>query len=272
MAEPGSRRPEGASQPGRLDAPRGARVTMTETLWLEGHTAVVTGGSRGIGLATALALRAAGAGVLICGRSADALAAAAQVLAAGGPPGQGGVETAVVDVREAGESERLVQTAVDRFGGLDILVNNAGVGLFAPLAELTTEQWRDTIETNLCGVFYCCRAAIPVMRKRGKGWIVNISSLAGKHPFARGAAYCASKAGLNALTECLMQEVRHDGIRVSCILPGSVDTRFAGNLPSADAGWKLSGADVAQAVVDLLRHPSRSLPSRVEIRPSTPRK
>ncbi len=245
---------------------------MTETLWLAGRTAVVTGGSRGIGLATAVALRAAGASVLICGRSADALSAAARVLAGAGPGGQGRVETLAVDVRDAGQSERLVQTAVDRFGGLDILVNNAGVGRFAPLAELTTEQWRDTIETNLCGVFYCCRAAVPVMRARGQGWIVNVSSLAGKHPFAGGAAYCASKAGLNALTECLMQEVRHDGIRVSCILPGSVDTRFAGNVPSAEAGWKLSGADVAQALVDLLRHPARSLPSRVEIRPAAPRK
>ena len=110
------------------------------------------------------------------------------------------------------------------------------------------------------------------MKRRGRGWIVNISSLAGKHPFADGGAYCASKAGVVALTESLMQEVRRDGIRVSCVLPGSVDTEFGGGRPPADAEWKLDASDVARAVVDLLRHPARSLPSRVELRPSVPRK
>ena len=155
---------------------------------------------------------------------------------------------------------------------MDVLVNNAGVGRFAPLPALSVEAWVETIETNLSGVFYCCRAAIPVMKRGGGGWIVNVSSLAGKHPFAGGAAYCTSKAGLNALTESLMQDVRGDGIRVSCVLPGSVDTGFGGGRPSADADWKLAAADVARTVVDLLRHPARSLPSRVELRPSIPRK
>ena len=155
---------------------------------------------------------------------------------------------------------------------VDILVNNAGIGRFGLAAELAVDAWIETIETNLSGVFYCCRAAIPVMKRRGRGWIVNVSSLAGKHPFAGGVAYCASKAGLNALTESLMQEVRRDGIRVSCVLPGSVNTGFGGGRPSADADWKLDASDVARAVVDLLRHPARSLPSRVELRPSVPRK
>ena len=127
------------------------------------------------------------------------------------------------------------------------------------------------METNLGGVFHCCRAAVPVLRRRGGGWIVNISSLAGSHPFAGAAAYCASKAGVNALSEALMQEVRHEGIRVCCVAPGSVDTRFAGD-PPADTSWKLTDGDVARVVVDLLQHDPRSLPSRVEIRPARPRR
>ena len=243
---------------------------MIDTLPLGGRSAIVTGGSRGIGLATAIALRLAGADVLICGRSPDALDMAATRITAGAVSA-GRVVTEVADVRQPEQAQRLVESAVEQLGGVDILINNAGVGRFSPVAELTVEDWRETVETNLSGAFYCCRAAIPVMRQRGGGWIINVSSLAGKHPFARGAAYCASKAGLNALTESLMQEVRREGIRVSCVLPGSVDTEFAGNEPSVDAGWKLAASDVAQTVVDLLRHPPRCLPSRVEIRPSVPR-
>jgi len=246
---------------------------MDHTSQLVGKSAIVTGGSRGIGLATAIALRRAGAGVLICGRSAEALDAAvaligtATVAAPAGP-----LVTAVADVRDPEQVERVVSAAVEQLGGVDILINNAGVGRFSRLADLTIEDWRETIDTNLSGVFYCCRAIIPTMTRCGGGWIINISSLAGKHPFAGGTAYCAAKAGLNAFTEALMQEVRRDGIRVSCVLPGSVDTEFAGNQPSDDAAWKLAASDVAQTVVDLLCHPPRSLPSRVELRPAVPRK
>ena len=245
---------------------------MTGTSQLVGRLAIVTGGSRGIGLATAIALRSAGAGVLICGRSADRLeTAAARIVAATASAAAGPVATAVADVRHPEQAQRLVESAVAQLGGVDILINNAGVGRFSPLAELTIDDWRETVDTNLSGVFYCCRAAIPAMKRRGGGWIINVSSLASTHPFAGGTAYCASKAGLNAFTEALMQEVRRDGIRVSCVLPGSVDTEFAGNEPSEDSGWKLAASDVAQTVVDLLRHPPRSLPSRVELRPSVPR-
>ena len=245
---------------------------MTDTSQLVGKSAIVTGGSRGIGLATAIALRSAGAGVLICGRSADTLAtAAARIATATASASAGALATAVADVRHPEQAQGLVESAVEQLGGVDILINNAGVGRFSPLAELSIEDWRETIDTNLSGVFYCCRAAIPAMKRRGGGWIINVSSLAGKHPFAGGTAYCASKAGLNTFTEALMQEVRRDGIRVSCVLPGSVDTEFGGNKPAADAGWKLTASDVAQTVVDLLRHPPRSLPSRVELRPSVPR-
>ncbi len=245
-------------------------MTDVNSGFLAGRAAIVTGGSRGIGLATATALRAEGADVLVCGRSRPALDEARSRIERA--PGPGRVAAVAADVRRHAEAERLVATAVDQLGALDILINNAGVGRFAPIGELDVDAWLETIETNLSGVFYCCRAAVPVMKRGGGGWIVNVSSLAGKHPFAGGVAYCASKAGLNALTESLMQDVRGDGIRVSCVLPGSVNTAFAGGRPSPGMDWKLAAADVARAVADLLRHPARSLPSRVELRPSTPRK
>ena len=157
-----------------------------------------------------------------------------------------------------------------RFGGLDVLVNNAGVGRFAPVSEMTVDDWRQVIDTNLSGVFYCTRAAIPEMRRRGGGFIINISSLAGKNAFPGGAAYCASKAGLDQFSEALMQEVRHDNIRVSYVMPGSVSTDFGHPGGSGDAPWKLTSEDVAKVVMDLISHDPRSLPSRVELRPSRP--
>lgn len=232
---------------------------------LSERVAIVTGGSRGIGLATAAALHEAGAAVMICGRSVEALTEAASGLVGGAP-----VATAQADLQRQDEAERVVRATLDELGGLDILINNAGVGRFGPLSQLSLDDWQQTIGTNLSGVFYCCRAAVPVMRERGGGWIINVSSLAGKHPFAGGAAYCASKAGLNALTESLMQDVRRDGIRVSAVLPGSVNTRFGGHGPDPAADWKLAPEDVAQVIVDLLAHEPRSLPSRVELRPSSP--
>ena len=174
------------------------------------------------------------------------------------------------DVQDPEDATRAVEEGVKAFGGLDILINNAGVGSFSNVAEMTIADWDRTIGTNLNGVFYCCRAAIPELRRRGGGWIVSISSLASKNAFAGGAAYCATKAGLNAFSEALMQEVRYDNIRVSCIMPGSVATGFGGRDVGAD--WKLAPEDVAEVVIDLLEHPARSLPSRVELRPSRPRK
>lgn len=239
-----------------------------------GLAAVVTGGSRGIGRAVAESLLRRGADVLIAGRAAGPLAAAAADLArVAASAGAGRIETLAADVRRPADAERLVAAAADRFGGVDVLVNNAGVGRFEAVAEQSIDDWAQVIETNLSGVFYCCRAAIPVLRRRGGGWIVNVSSLAGSYPFANGAAYCASKAGLDAFTAALMQEVRFDGIRVSAVAPGSVGTAFAGSDDRhAAAPWKLAADDVAQVVVDLLGHEARSLPSRVEIRPSQPRK
>ncbi len=236
---------------------------------LRGKVALVTGGSRGIGLAIARALVADGAQVVVTGLSAQHLSAARRTIEAAGP---GAVETLQADVRRYDEVRRAVDGAVGRFGGLDILINNAGVGVFKDVAEMTPEEWSTIIDTNLTGVFYFCHAAIPHLRKRGGGFIVNISSLAGKNAFATAAAYCASKSGLNAFSEALMQEVRYDGIRVSYVMPGSVATLFSSDDEAKGADWKISPDEVADVVMGLLRHPSRSLPSRVELRPSKPRK
>jgi NAD(P)-dependent dehydrogenase (short-subunit alcohol dehydrogenase family) len=165
-----------------------------------------------------------------------------------------------------------VDATVARFGGLDILINNAGVGIFKEVADLTSDDWHQVIDTNLTGVFNACHAAIPHMRRRGGGFIINISSLAGKNAFASAAAYCASKAGLNAFSEALMQEVRYDGIRVSYVMPGSVATGFSSGDETKGADWKISPGEVADVVLGLLHHHPRSLPSRVELRPSRPRK
>jgi NAD(P)-dependent dehydrogenase (short-subunit alcohol dehydrogenase family) len=163
-----------------------------------------------------------------------------------------------------------MQTVIAKFNALDVLVNCAGVGVGAPIADLPHDEWDRIIGTNLTGVFNCCKAAIPHLRTRGGGWIINISSLASTNPFAGGAAYCASKAGLNAFSDALMQELRYDNIRVSSILPGSVATGFSGREPGTGADWKLHAEDVAQAVVDLLKYDARTLPSRIELRPAKP--
>jgi len=235
---------------------------------LNGKVAVVTGGSRGIGLAIAGAFAAEGIKVVITGRTASALASAKAHLATAGAD----VETCQADVRVADEVTRAIATTVQQFGGLDILVNNAGVGYFVEVADMPAEQWTEVIDTNLTGAFNACHVAIPYMRQRGGGYIVNISSLAGKNSFAGAAAYCASKAGLNAFSEALMQEVRYDNIRVTYVMPGSVATGFSGGDASHGADWKIPASDVAEVVVDLLRLDSRSLASRVELRPSKPRK
>jgi NAD(P)-dependent dehydrogenase (short-subunit alcohol dehydrogenase family) len=234
------------------------------------RTAIVTGGAKGIGQAIAGALLDSGTHVIITGRDAASLSTTAATLGSRGKASGARVEWFAGDLRREEEAHAMVETAVQRFGGLDILVNNAAVGILAETAEMTGNQWRETIETNLNGVFYCTHAAIPHLRARGGGWIVNISSLASRNPFARGAAYSATKAGLNAFSEALMQELRYDGIRVTTICPGSVKTGFAGSDDGTAADWKLAPEDVAKVVVDLIAHPGRSLPSLVDIRPSMP--
>ena len=243
--------------------------TASQTSALSGlasTVAVVTGGSRGIGLAIAAAFLERGARVAIAGRDQKSLdAAVARFSTDALLPVQ-------ADVGNPDDARRLIDAAVARFGGLDVLVNNAGVGHFANVADMSTGDWRKVIDTNLSGVFFCCAAALPHLKRRGAGWIINISSLAGKNPFVGGAAYCASKAGLNAFSEALMQEVRYDNIRVSYIMPGSVATGFSGRADGAGADWKIAAEDVSDLVLDLVTFPSRSLPSRIELRPSRPKK
>jgi 3-oxoacyl-[acyl-carrier protein] reductase len=236
-----------------------------------GRVAFITGGTRGIGFAIAEALLAAGDTVAITGTATEGVEQASLALATR----SGDVNRVlglVCDVREAPAVESAMHDVVARFGGLDVLVNNAGVGVGAPIADLSHDEWHRIIDTNVTGVFHCCQAAIPHLRARGGGWIISISSLASKNPFIGGAAYCASKAALNAFSEALMQEVRYDNIRVSYVLPGSVATGFTGRSASAGSEWKLQPEDVADVVLDLLAHKARSLPSRVEIRPSRPQK
>lgn len=232
---------------------------------------LITGGTRGIGLALATRLLEQGHQVVVTGTS-DAAVMRAEAALGAAVDDTTRVMGVVCDVRDAGAATRAVEAAAQRFGGLDALVNNAGVGTGAPVADLSDEEWQRILGINLTGAFHCTRAVIPHLRARGGGWIVNVSSLASTRPFAGGAAYCASKAGLNAFTEALMEEVRHDGIRVTLVLPGSVATGFSGRAPGEGSDWKLHAADVAQAIADLFQHPARSLPSRLEIRPAQPKR
>ena len=230
---------------------------------------LITGGTRGIGYAVAEALLRAGDHVAITGTTDDGVVKAEHSLAS---IGAGRVAGIVCDVRDSSATELAVRTVVARFGGIDVLVNSAGVGVGVPIAEMPHDEWERIIGTNLTGVFNCCKAAIPHLRTRGGGWIVNISSLSSTSPFAGGAAYCASKAGVNAFSDALMQELRDDNIRVTCILPGSVATGFSGRETGSGDEWKLQPGDVAAAILDVLNHQARSLPSRVDIRPSRPKK
>ena len=228
--------------------------------------ALVTGGSRGIGYAIARALTADGGRVMITGRDARSVAAAVTKLSRHAPDAV--VAGDAIDVRDRPAVERIVAETAEKFGGLNTVINNAGIGVFGDVATMSPDDWSRVIDTNLTGVFYCTRAAIPHLKAAGGGWIINIASLAGRNYFPGGAAYCASKAGLLAFSESVMQEVRADGIRVSVIMPGSVATDFSGPSPKGDDSWKLTPDDVAQVVTDLIRHPARSLPSKIEIRPA----
>jgi len=232
--------------------------------FLEGKVAVVTGGNRGIGRGIVEALHDEGATVYLTSRDAAAAERAATEVGAR-------AHGVACDVRDHAQVERLFARVAADGPGLDVLVNNAGVGVFKPVADMTPEEWRTVIETNLNGPFYCTHEALPLMQRRGGGYVFNVSSLAGKNPFANGAAYNASKFGLNGFSEALMMEVRHDGVRVSYLMPGSVATEF-GRGSAAKQDWALQPEDVAAVVLDLLRSPARALYSRVEMRPSRPPK
>ena len=234
---------------------------------ISGASALVTGAGRGIGRAIALALARAGARVTAVSRTArDIEALATEIRSAGGQalahPG---------DLREPAVCTGAVAAAVAGHGGLQIVVNNAGVGAFSTLLDTSDADWERVLATNLTAVFRVTRAALPHLTKGG-GHVFMISSLAGRNPMAGMGAYCASKAALDQLSACLMLEVRHQGVKVTTIAPGSVDTGFRGVAPAGDAPWKLRPEDVAATVLDLLRTRDDAHLSRVEMRPARPPK
>lgn len=235
---------------------------------LKSKACIVTGSTKGIGRATAAALAEGGADVVVSARSGNDVDRVVREI-----DGLGGGRTigVVCDVRDPEACQRLVDRTTEELGRLDVLVNNAGWGLFAPIQEMSLKDWRGQIDTNLGGVFYCSKAAIPHLSATGDGWIINIGSLASRNSFAGGVGYNASKFGLLGMSEAMMLDLRYEDIRVSLIMPGSVATDFGGQ-DGGGEDWKLHSDDVAQAVIDLLAFPGRALPSRIEMRPSQPRK
>jgi 3-oxoacyl-[acyl-carrier protein] reductase len=233
---------------------------------IDGKVAIVTGATKGIGYAIAETLVTNGANVFICARDKSEMRRAVEDLSRSGR-----AEGEVCDIRSEAQVRIMLEECERIFGGVDILVNNAGIGYFSKtVEELSADEFRQTLETNLFGVFYACHYAIPMMKRRGGGYIMNISSLAGQNPHPKMAAYNASKFGLNGFTEALMQEVRQDNIKVSYICPGSVNTYFGGDTPTNEQSWQLKPDDIAQVVIDLLNMDPRALPSKIEIRPSKP--
>jgi 3-oxoacyl-[acyl-carrier protein] reductase len=231
-----------------------------------GKTALVTGATRGIGRAIADALLGAGMNVTLTSRHEDAAERAAADLAGGDAAHALGVGC---DVRDYQALERAVAATVERFGGLDVVIANAGVGAFAPIDRMDLETWRTTLDTNLTGVFHTVKASVEALKK-SRGALITIGSLAGTNFFAGGAAYNASKFGLTGFTQAVMLDLRKHGIKVSTIMPGSVATHFGGDAPGPDDAWKIQPEDLAEMVLYLLRTPQRTLPSKIEVRPSRP--
>jgi NAD(P)-dependent dehydrogenase (short-subunit alcohol dehydrogenase family) len=237
---------------------------------LNGRSAIVTGATRGIGLAIARALLQSEARVFVCARNTiDVQETVARLRETHAQHVWG----AACDVRDPEQVRVMFAEAVRVLGSPDVLINNAGVGSHSYVESMSLEEWQSTLETNLSGVFYCCHEAIPLMKRAGGGYIVNIGSLAGTNTFPGAAAYCASKFGLIGFSEALMQEVRYDHIRVSYVMPGSVNTGFGrAGVQDPATSWKLAPEDVAEVVISLLEMNPRALSSRVEIRPSEPKK
>lgn len=234
---------------------------------LKNKVALITGGSKGIGYGIAQALINMGIHVAVTSRSEATAINAANALV-GEPNGAKaiGIEA---DVRDFQSQQKAVETVLKHFGQLDIVVANAGLGHFGSIEDITVEQWQETIDTNLTGAFYTIKASVDAL-KRSKGYYITISSLAGTNFFANGSAYNASKFGLTGFTQAVMLDLRHHGVKVSTIMPGSVSTYFNGNIPKTDDAWKIQIEDIGELVVDLLKMNPRTLPSKIEVRPSMP--
>ncbi len=232
---------------------------------LKNKVAYITGGSQGIGLGIAQSLLDQGMNVAISGRNTDKLEAASKTLEVA--PDR--LLTIQSDVRRMEDEQHAVQQVLDKWGQLDVLVANAGIGNYGNIRELTTEQWNQTIDTNLTGVFHTVKAGLDAILN-SEGYIITIASLAGTNFFANGTAYNASKFGLVGFTQALMLDVRQAGVKVSTIMPGSVSTYFNNNVPDDSDAWKIQPEDIGKLVVDLLHMNPRTLPSKIEVRPTKP--
>jgi 3-oxoacyl-[acyl-carrier protein] reductase len=232
---------------------------------LTSKVAIVTGSTKGIGLAIAERMVNEGAKVVVSARTESEVSDVAARL------GDSAIGISC-DVADPAACRRLVDQTVERLGRLDVLVNNAGFGIFKAITEMTVEEWQRQIDVNLGGVFYCSKAALPHLVASGDGFIINIGSLAGRNFFAGGTGYNAAKAGLLALTEAMMLDVRYDDVRVSIIMPGSVNTHFRGKEQSVARSWPLEPDDCALTVMQLLEYPKGAHVSRVEMRPSQPKR
>lgn len=231
---------------------------------IKGKTAIITGGTKGIGYAVAEALVAKGMNVTITGRSQESVDKASSALG-DSCLGQ------VADVRDYDAQQQVVDATIAKFGAVDVMIANAGVGHFANIEDLTIEQWNQIIDVNLTGVFYSTKASLAALKK-SQGYLITIASLAGTNFFAKGSAYNASKFGLVGFTQAVMLDLRDHGVKVSTIMPGSVATYFNGRVPSEADSWKIQPEDIGKLVVDLMTMNPRTLPSKVEVRPSMPSK
>lgn len=235
---------------------------------LKSKTALITGGTKGIGYGIADALIKEGINVALTSRSLTSAEEAAGKLNEIGGAKALGLKS---DVRNLVDQQESVRETVDNFGSLDFMVANAGLGHYAPIEELTDQQWKETIDTNLTGVFYSIKAAVEELKK-SKGYFISIASLAGTNFFEKGSAYNASKFGVVGFTQAVMLDLRQSGVKVSTIMPGSVATHFNHNEPGPKDDWKIQPEDIGELVVDLFKMDARSLPSKIEIRPTKPPK
>lgn len=236
---------------------------------MKNKVAYITGGSKGIGFGIADALMKQGVNVAITSRSQSSADEAVESLKSSNPGIKAlGIEA---DVREMSSQQKAVDKVLKEFGQLDYVIANAGLGHYLSIEDLTEEQWRETIDTNLTGVFFTIKSTVDALKK-SKGYFITISSLAGTNFFAKGSAYNASKFGLTGFTQAVMLDLRDYGVNVSTIMPGSVATHFNGNVPDESDAWKIQPEDLGELVVDLFKMNPRTLPSKVEVRPSQPSK
>jgi len=233
---------------------------------LKGKVAYITGGSKGIGYAVAEKLIAAGMKVAISGRTLKSVETAAQYLGDSDT-----VRALESDVTKLGDEKKAIQTILDTWGNLDVVLANAGVGHFAPIDEMSDEQWHQMIDTNLNGVFHTLKASVEALKK-SKGYYITLASLAGTNFFASGAGYNATKFGVVGFTQAAMLDLRKYDVKVSTIMPGSVATHFNNNEPSEKDAWKIQPEDIGSLVLDLLKMHPRTLPSKIEVRPTRPDK